>query len=70
MYTGLQPIRLRSVARFLTDCSQPNLVLLLSAGAQYGSGATPPAVGPLFAIAGCICLVKESFGCSVALPRR
>ena len=46
------------------------LVLLLSAGAQYESGATPPAVGPLFAIAGCICLGKESFGCSVTLPRR
>ena len=51
----------------MPDCSRPDLVLLPSAGAQYGSGATPPAAVPLFAIAGWIYTGKESFGCSVTL---
>ena len=55
---------------FLRDCSRPNPVLLPSAGAQYGSGVTPPAAVPLFAIDGCICLGKECFGCGATPPTK
>ncbi len=51
----------------MPDCDQLNLVLFPSAAAQYGCSVTPPAAVSLFAIAGCICLGKESFGCSVTL---